>query len=565
MNATLADSLLQCLSPLRLAGPVLDKELRVASRRRRLYVLRFAYVVALVLVVLQLWSSLLRSSGGGQGTLQVSRLAEMGKGIVAMVVWFQFITGQILAVVLLRDAIGSEIRQRTLDVLLLTPVGEFQLVIGKLASNLLQAVFMLAISLPMLAVARVFGGVPWDYVVAGLCITLSAGVFAGSLCLWSSISSRHPYQVVLTVGLWYLVIWGLLPMVLMTLSAAWYGDIQVVKFVASITNPLIALGALTQSMAVGYGWHVRGFWLGHCLILLAMAAVLLAWSVRRVRTIALCVIPLRVDEVPERASSSAKKPRRQDAIRPINGSPIVWRERCIPLLRMSHRSALVVAAVLTVALVLGVVLMSVSRKVGAFVVAVPLVQPLQLIFMTSLAAGAAGTITREREARTLPILLATPLEDGEIIKGKAIGVFRRNLPLLMPLLVLYPLMFLVGPLEPKTLLRVAGWAAMSCCNLASTTVLLLGVGLYFSTRLKRTTAAIVATFAVWFAPKFLFSGFPSPLLPLSAGMMGVMTNRNVSSVTWGILLTEVAPSVVQAGIGLLVMRLAARRVRREIF
>ncbi len=222
MQTTATANLLQFLSPLRLAGPILDKELRVTSRRRRLYVLRFAYVVALVLVVLQLWYSLLRSRGGGSGALQVSRLGEMGKGIVAMVVWFQFITGQILAAALLGDAISSEVRQRTLDVLMVTPVRSFQIVIGKLVSKLLQAASLLAISLPILAVVRVFGGVPWDYAVAGLCVTASTGIFAGALSLTLSISNRHPYHAVLAVILWDMVVWGLLAALLMGLSQSGY-------------------------------------------------------------------------------------------------------------------------------------------------------------------------------------------------------------------------------------------------------------------------------------------------------------------------------------------------------
>lgn len=565
MEAALTANLLQHLNPLRLAGPMFDKELRVASRRRRLYLLRFAYVVVLVLVVLQLWYSVPRSGKGGSGVVQISRLGEMGRQIVTMVVWFQFVTGQILAAVLLSDAIGSEIRQRTLDVLLVTPVRGVQIVIGKLASKLLQAVSLLTISLPMLAVVRIFGGVPWDFVMAGLCITLSAGVFAGSLSLWSSISSRHPYHAVLTVGLWYLVIWGLLPMVLTALSGAGYVSSSAVMSLLRLTNPLVALGGLTPGMVSNYtGMPGSTSWPWLCLILLTAAAVLLAWSVRRVRRIALRVAPVRVDEASGETPIRARKAWGRGAIRPVIGSPIVWKERCIPLFRMP-RWGVSVVGLLVVALVLGIVVLSIVYQGTAFAVAFPLIQILQLIFVIDLVVGAAGAVTKEREARTWPILLTMPLEDGEIVKGKAVGVFRRNLPLLLPLLVLYPLVFLLGPFDAKTVPQLAGWAILLCCNLGSTAMLLLGVGLYFSARLKTTTAAVMATFAVYLAPKFLFCGFLSPLLTLSAGMMGVMTGRNGSSAILGMLLIGVAPAVVYVGIGLLFMRLAVRRVRRDIF
>jgi len=50
-------------------------------------------------------------------------------------------------------------------------IGRFQIVAGKLLSKLWQKLILLAISLPLLAVVRVFGGVPWDYVLSSLAVT----------------------------------------------------------------------------------------------------------------------------------------------------------------------------------------------------------------------------------------------------------------------------------------------------------------------------------------------------------------------------------------------------------
>jgi len=97
-------------------------------------------------------------------------------------------------VALLSDAIGSEARRRTLDGILVAPMGGLYLVLGKLASRLLQIVLLLSLSLPLLAVVRVLGGVSWSYVVSGLCITLTAVLFAGSLSLLASTTSRKAYR-----------------------------------------------------------------------------------------------------------------------------------------------------------------------------------------------------------------------------------------------------------------------------------------------------------------------------------------------------------------------------------
>lgn len=563
MEVALTANLIQHLNPLRLAGPIFDKELRVASRRRRLYVLRFAYVVALALVVLHLWSSLLRTSGGAGAALQASRLAEMGKGIVAVVVWFQFLTGQILAAALLGDAISSEIRQRTLDVLMVTPVRSVQIVTGKLVSKLLQAASLLAISLPVLAVVRVFGGVPWDYLVAGLCVTASAGIFAGALSLTLSISNRQPYQAFLAVILWNIVVWGLLAALLAKLSQSGYLSGSVVRSVLQLTNPFIVLGGLTQGMMSGFSGAGVSSWLWQCLILVASAAVLLAWSAWRVRKITLRTKPLRVEETSEPVVSGVGKPRRRRAIRPVVGSPVAWKERCTPLFK-TYRSALPYVGLLLVILGISIVLSRVSRdSLGVFFFF--FAGLVQLLFLVDVGVAAAGAISKEREARTWPILLATPLEAREIIWGKAVGAFRRNLPLLAPLPLLYLFAFIGGPVAERSPWPPALAACVLLGSLAITTVFVLGAGLYFSVRLKTTAAATVTTLIVYVGSKFVLYGFVSPVVALTAGLLQAIGLPESGVMSAAIVATGAVSAVVYVGGGLLFLYLAARRVRRDIF
>jgi len=195
-----------------------------------------------------------------------------------------------------------------------------------------------------------------------------------------------------------------------------------------------------------------------------------------------------------------------------------------------------------------------------------LVQIVHLLFLIDLAVAAAGAVTKEREARTWPILLMTPLENGQIIKGKVIGVLRRNLPLLAPLPVLYLLMLIGGPADRGAPQYVAVGVGLLLVTLVSTTFFLLGTGVYFSTRLKTTTAAVMATFAAYVVPKFFFCGFLSPLFAVTTGIRFAF-GRNVhsASVPLTALIVAVAPALVYTGMGLLFMRLAVGRVRRNIF
>ena len=196
MIAALADRVLRFLSwP---AGPVFGKELRISSRRRRSYVLRSAYVLLLTVFVILVWLANIR---GVSGANAIARMSETGKVIIVTIAWVQFFALQLVAVVILSTAISEEVRARTLGVLMSAPVSAFQIVFGKLLSGLLQLLVLLAVSLPLLTLVRVFGGVPLDYVLATVCITFTACLFAGAVALLFSALFRRAYaSILLTLG-----------------------------------------------------------------------------------------------------------------------------------------------------------------------------------------------------------------------------------------------------------------------------------------------------------------------------------------------------------------------------
>jgi ABC-type transport system involved in multi-copper enzyme maturation permease subunit len=118
----------------------------------------------------------------------------------------------------------------------------------------------------------------------------------------------------------------------------------------------------------------------------------------------------------------------------------------------------------------------------------------------------ATSITSEKESRTWPILLATSMDDWQILWGKAVGVFRRCTPiwfLLTGHILLFVLRRYIHPIAIIHLFML----------ISGLVVFLTGIGIYFSTALRRTTSSVVVYFtlliAIWIVIPLLLGLFVS--------------------------------------------------------
>jgi len=547
------------------AGPILRKELCVTSRQRKYYLLRLAYVGLLCAVIFHFWHSIAAVGGGSTAVGQVARSGEVGKRVIVTIVWFQFVAAQVLAVVLLSDAISSEVRRRTLEGLLVTPIGAIQIVLGKLLSRLLQVILLLAISLPVLAVARVFGGVPWDYVVSGLCITLCVLVLAGSLSLYYSTWYPHPYRVVRAVTCWYLIFCSVeIPGLVFWLGSMpgrppWSSD----HF--GLVNPFAALLARTQVMLTGpVPRSAPAPLVWHCLILLAAAVTILVYAIRRLQGIAWNWSFGPDDESLREATDEPANPGKAmklafggQEVRRVTDPPMVWKELSPPLFQARDQALLRIGAwALGVPLALIVAALGLIDSITYSILA-PVAWVVQWVFILRLGVAAASSVAREKEAHTWPILLVTPLENNEIIWGKTQGAFRKNLSLLIPVLVLYSLAFLSARPGERGLLHQIFDAGAPALHLAGMTLFLLGAGFYAGLRCRTATAAMAYLFGTFLGLMLLMNQLPTGGL--------AMPRHDYSGDLPGTGVYSILAALVCGGVGLLALRQSARKLRRSVF
>jgi len=469
-----------------LTGPIFDKELRVSSRRRRNYVLRFAYVTFFAFLAALVWAEAVPR--GSTSVFQVSRMAQAGQTIVTFVVWFQFIASQVIAIVMLSTAISDEIYNKTLGLLMTTPVGSLQIVLGKLLSKLLQLMLLLAISLPLLAVVRVFGGVPWSFLVCGLCLTLTTSVFLGSLSLFFSIFTRRAHTVIIGTVMTAGALFALVPLLTLLMFHRAVQEPVIIRAL-SYVNPYIVLSETTDAVMSARGTAFTN-WPAHCGIALGVSVLLLLLATAFVRKVALrqatgqdvLLLGWRKGKAREDTSGRAR-------VRRVVGPPVFWKERRMPLLGRLGVGKIIMATLALGSLLLTYALCARENALtenGTQAGYVVTFASLGILYTMILPATC---ITSEKESRAWPILLTTTVSNGSILWGKFLGALRRCSAawlLLFAHVVVFTLAGVIHPLAFVQLGILVAWI----------TVFLCGSGLYFSVRFRRTTTAVIANVAL---------------------------------------------------------------------
>ena len=444
-----------------LTGPIFDKELRVSSRRRRNYVLRFAYLVLLSAFVILVWFAAVSVQKSISSPTRAAQSSLAGIAIVAAIVNFQFWATQLLAVVMLSAAISDEIHSRTLGILMTTPINSFQIVMGKLLSRLLQLILLMAITVPLLALVRVFGGVPWNYVFTGFCITLTALIFAGSLSLYFSIHSRHAHFVILKTVFTLACLYGFFPAIIIAIFQLRRQAVLIQNFFPYLMlfNPVAVMQSATMSMISPAARAFTIFpWPIHCALMLGASALMLAWSTKIVRRVALRQAAGQIDDsltarrTRARSQSPSSTPEHTAAIRYVTGSPIIWKELRSPIIQgAAGRNSAIGLLITIISLGITYAVFINNRcldKDFTHVTYTLIFVGIGLIINTVLSAT---TITSEKETSSWPILLTTPLNDWHILLGKAFGVFRRCLPV-WALLAGHVILFIfIGYIHPIAL------------------------------------------------------------------------------------------------------------------
>lgn len=464
-------------------NPIILKESLTSSRRFRFYLLRLGYLAAMAGFVAIVWRFMeaqlrpvmLSSPGAAVASVAAiqSHMADMGKLIVAAIVWFQFIAAQVVAVLLMCNSFSSECQKRTVVGLLSTPLSYFDIAVGKTFGGIRQVMILLACSVPLLAMMRIFGGVPLSFLVQAFILTVAAALLAGAVSFYFSIVFSQPY----VAAFFALLIVGVT--CIFTMMGMYYMTEDLLRPGGQFSGLHLSGSSVAFVLSI---WFLR-----HGAKALRDTAHTKAWGDREevyvqpvltradefwlnhYGTAAPVVTPQNVDDaeywntpsdetlavVEAEKAAAAALPELEPAYGQCEqyGSPIIWKDRRDRLIKSFLARFLL--------LIMPWYFASVFYVLGLIGGQFMKVEPHEWLYSLVIGVGgiltaglSALTIASERAARTWPILQTTPLGDWRIFRDKAVGVFLR-FRLLWLILVLHTLLFtFVRVLSPSMLLIV---------------------------------------------------------------------------------------------------------------
>jgi len=182
-GSTAAETATAGTDPGRLAGvtAIWIREIRGRMRGKRAFI--FITIYLLILVGL-FWAAL--QAGRDVWTIGALESIGFGRGVFIAVMFIETLVIVALAPAYTAGLISQEREKQTFDLLSVTPISSFAIVLGKLLSGLSYLGLVVGASIPIASVAFLFGGVDVIDIARGYAILVVTAFGVGSIGVWCS-------------------------------------------------------------------------------------------------------------------------------------------------------------------------------------------------------------------------------------------------------------------------------------------------------------------------------------------------------------------------------------------
>ena len=496
------------------ANPILVRVVFAGGRRVRHLWIRIGYLAILAAIVVV--GVLVLQSG-------VTSLADLAKNATRVFKYVSFVQlamVSVLAPIFTASAITQEKDSQTYNILLSTPLTNGQIVLGSLLSRLFFVFMLLIAGIPLFCIMMVYGGVTGDEIALSIALAAGTAAITGSLAIAISVikigTGRTIFYFYLAIALYLIIVYALSTLTgfIPAESQPAPGQNERMSWLAAF-HPFLALAVvlgITPAPSVGdvanHSFLVRSLLaypqysylfltFGGSVLLVLLSLFFVRRGAREGEITLFSRIAERL-HLSTRASAEGRAPRH------VWHNPIAWRESVTGA--AAGGGFILRYSVLGVGLIFAFVLLvlhgrgSLGVTPDRYLLYVTVLVELGITLFIA-TASAATSMTREKEANTLELLLATPLTSGRIISGKIRGLVSAAGPmLLVPYATVSLFIFydLVSGRMGNPASRTVNWEALLCLPLlfVAFTAFACMIGLQSSIKSKRTMGAVFSSMAL---------------------------------------------------------------------
>ena len=180
-------------------NPIVKKDVKVQSRSMKICWGVFVYDLILALVF---FLAMLVIQGNNRYSTD---------NIYSSMVWLYPVLGVTQLIVLglvvpvrTASSISGERERQTFDIMMTTSMTPFSIVMGKVMTAIVQSMFFVVASMPIMALSFIIGGVSWSYLFWFLGIALLVSFFTASIGILCSSLCRKSISAVILSYVFYL-------------------------------------------------------------------------------------------------------------------------------------------------------------------------------------------------------------------------------------------------------------------------------------------------------------------------------------------------------------------------
>jgi len=445
-------------------GPIFQRETAVLPRRPRHFAARVVFLVMVFAIISTTWLLL----AGVQPVQNAGDLARFGVLIFQLIAPFQLFVLMFLGALAGVTAVSHEKDKQTLTLLLMTSLSNSEVVLGKVGSGLLWAFNAMLSVAPILFLPCLLGGVSLEQAASAALITASTIILTCSLgatvAFWREKTFQAIAVTLLSVAIWLAageaIRFGSVPGISSQAST-------VISPASTVISPIRAIWQVAQPIPRSTANSPLGVWeqallsssvlLGGAVLLMGLSILRLrVWNPNRERrkvsaeySDEVAVADPTLEAVGAQAAPAGRtiKSWKSRDPRSMWSNPILWRE--MRTWAYGKKVLIIRVAYLILAACVAFGLFQIARNDAGMMAdrgyqeqlvapSVTVLAPLVVFSLILINALAVNSVTNERDAGALDLLLVTEITSVDFIFGKILGVlYVMKEMVLVPILMLF--------------------------------------------------------------------------------------------------------------------------------